>query len=327
MRKVLLGNSGYALPQMGLGLAALGRPGYINLGHASDLNHEYDVEIMRENTYQALDKAYSCGVRYFDTAQSYGRGELYLADWIKERNLSDDQLVTGSKWGYTYTAGWKVTADHHEVKDHSYATLKRQFPISFRRLGEHLKLYQIHSATFESGVLSNFDVLNHLGELKQENNILIGLSLSGPNQAEVLRKAMSISHSEEPLFDCVQFTFNLMEQSMGGIAQEAYDKGIGIIVKEAVANGRLTVKNKQNILPMAQMANDLGVTIDALSLAYVASRSWSPIVLSGAANTDQLVSNLEYNHIDLSEMEYKKLERLSMSASAYWKARSALEWN
>lgn len=47
---------------LGLGLASLGRPGYINLGHGGDLPGS-SVEVMRENCWQVLDAAYAHGVR------------------------------------------------------------------------------------------------------------------------------------------------------------------------------------------------------------------------------------------------------------------------
>ena len=48
MLRHTLGRSDLSVTCMGLGLAALGRPGYINLGHADDLNTEYAVEAMQE---------------------------------------------------------------------------------------------------------------------------------------------------------------------------------------------------------------------------------------------------------------------------------------
>ena len=67
-------NAGVATPPLGLGLAALGRPGYINLGHAADLPSK-TVEEMREQAFGVLDTAWDAGVRYFDAARSYGRSE------------------------------------------------------------------------------------------------------------------------------------------------------------------------------------------------------------------------------------------------------------
>src|SRR5438093_5023871 len=90
--------------RIGLGLAAVGRPGYINLGHEVDLPADRTVAALRERVHALLDEAYAAGVRYFDVARSYGRAEEFLADWLHARPEVVDALV-GSKWGYTYSAG------------------------------------------------------------------------------------------------------------------------------------------------------------------------------------------------------------------------------
>ena len=74
-------------PQFGLGLAALGRPGYINLGHADDLNRDYDVDAMQQHAHRVLDTAWESGVRYFDAARSYGKAEIFLGSWIRDRGI------------------------------------------------------------------------------------------------------------------------------------------------------------------------------------------------------------------------------------------------
>jgi len=126
-----LGTTGLSVSPVGLGLAALGRPGYINLGHAGDVG-DTDVEAMERHAHRVLDAAYDGGVRYFDAARSYGRAEAFLASWLARRGLARSDVTVGSKWGYTYTAGWKVEAEHHEIKDHSLAALTRQNLASFR---------------------------------------------------------------------------------------------------------------------------------------------------------------------------------------------------
>jgi aryl-alcohol dehydrogenase-like predicted oxidoreductase len=60
--------------ELGLGLAALGRPGYINVGHGADLPST-ELEAMEAHAHRVLDAAYDGGVRYFDAARSYGRAE------------------------------------------------------------------------------------------------------------------------------------------------------------------------------------------------------------------------------------------------------------
>ena len=108
MRTVPLGRSGLTVSRLGLGLAALGRPGYINLGHAADLAHDYDVASMRERAHAVLDAAWRGGVRYFDAARSYGRAEEFLATWLHGAAIAPADVTVGSKWGYTYTAAWQV---------------------------------------------------------------------------------------------------------------------------------------------------------------------------------------------------------------------------
>ena len=80
---------------------------------------------MEHNAHKVLDAAIDGGVRYFDAARSYGKAEAFLATWLERRGLSAEDVTVGSKWGYTYTAGWRVDADPAEVKDLSAATLRR----------------------------------------------------------------------------------------------------------------------------------------------------------------------------------------------------------
>src|SRR5439155_11224786 len=146
-------------------------------------------------------------VRYFDAARSYGDGERFLAEWLRARGVAPAEVTVSSKWGYVYTAGWRVQAEKHEVKEHSLAVLRREADGSRDLLGEYLRLYQIHSATLDSGVLDNAEVLAELLRLRRRG-WRIGLSLSGPKQADTLRKAMAVRAEGGRLFDAVQATWN-----------------------------------------------------------------------------------------------------------------------
>ena len=331
MDLIPLGRSGLTTTRLGLGLAALGRPGYINLGHASDTHAGRDVAAMEARAHEVLDAAWSAGVRYFDAARSYGRAEEFLAGWLRSRAIPPEAVTVGSKWGYTYTAGWQVEAEAHEVKDHTAPTLARQLAESRALLGPYLRLYQIHSATLESGVLADRSVHESLARLKGEG-VSIGLSLSGPRQAETLRRALGVVVAGEPLFDCVQATWNLLEPSAGPALAEAHAAGLGVIVKEGLANGRLTPRNDDpSFAPRRQtleaVAADLGTTLDALSLAAALARPWAHVVLSGAASAAQLHSNVRALSIRWDPRFDKFLAPLAEDAAAYWSTRSGLPWN
>ena len=117
-----------------MGLAAIGRPAYITANRAADFGHDRSEVAFRERTWQLLDAAYAAGVRYVDVARSYGLAEQFLSQWLADRGAVDD-LVIGSKWGYTYVGGWDLTAPVQEVKDLSLATFERQYAENSRTAG------------------------------------------------------------------------------------------------------------------------------------------------------------------------------------------------
>jgi aryl-alcohol dehydrogenase-like predicted oxidoreductase len=327
-----LGDSGLMVSRIGLGLAALGRPGYINLGHSTDLPGGHEVGAMEARAAEVLDAARSLGVRYFDAARSYGRAEAFLASWLASREIEPGSVIVGSKWGYTYTAGWKVQADRHEVKDHSLDTLRRQAAESREILGPQLGIYQIHSATTESGVLADRPVLDELARLRAETGWKIGLSLTGPRQGETLARALQVEVDGRRLFDTVQATWNLLEPSSGPMLAEARGAGLGVIVKEALANGRLTNRNDDPAFagPRAILrvqADRLGTSLDALALAAVLARPWADVVLSGASTPGQIDSNLASLAVRWDEEAEATLTTLAERPEDYWATRSRLPWN
>ncbi len=313
-----LGRTHLTVTRLGLGLAALGRPAYITLGREEDLGDDRGVAAMRARTWAVLDAAWARGVRYFDTARSYGRAEEFLAGWLRERGIAPGAATTGSKWGYAYVGGWRMDAEHHEVKELSAERLRRQLDQTRELLGEHLSLYQIHSATVESGVLDDEGVLGRLRALRAEG-VAIGLSTTGPRQADTIARAVEIG-----TFDTVQSTWNLLERSAGGALSRAHEAGMGVIVKEGVANGRLTARAAP--APLAAAARDRGVTPDALALAAVLAQPWAGVVLSGAVSVEQLHSNLGAAEVEWDTELDERLAELAEDPETYWAGRRALAW-
>jgi aryl-alcohol dehydrogenase-like predicted oxidoreductase len=312
-----LGRAGLPVSRLGLGLAALGRPGYINVGHGRDLEGRRKVPDLERHAHAVIDAAYEGGIRYFDAARSYGKAEAFVASWLERRAPPPDAVAVGSKWGYTYTAGWRVDAERHEVKDLSVNRLRRQLAESRELLGSHLRLYQIHSATVESGVLDDRAVLDELGRLR-ETGLAIGLTVTGARQAETIARALEIE-----VFDTVQATWNLLERSAGPVLAEAREAGLGVIVKEALANGRLTARG--DVRPLLELAERRGVAPDAFALAAVFAQPWADVVLSGAATVETLQSNL--TALDLREPLDPELDSLAEEPDRYWDERAELPWN
>ncbi len=315
--------------KFGLGLAALGRPDYINLGHGQDFAQSRSVEHLEQRTHTLLDAAWHAGIRYFDTARSYGLAEQFLSNWLADNESKTSGLMIGSKWGYTYAANWQKDAKVHEVKEHSLERLEKQWQESYELLGHHLDFYLVHSATMESGILENQVVLQKLATLKQQN-IMVGLSVSGTEQAEILRRALALNIDGQRLFDVIQVTYNLLERSATQQLQQAHESGVLVVIKEGLANGRLTSRNTTDndyLADIQQVAFTYNTSIDTLSLAAIAQQPFVDIVLSGASTLEQLNSNLKAQTLESNESLFDKLCEISQTPTAYWNARAKLHWN
>jgi aryl-alcohol dehydrogenase-like predicted oxidoreductase len=312
-----LGKSGVPTTAFALGLAALGRPGYLNLGHGGDFG-DRSVEGMAERAHEVLDAAYESGVRHFDAARSYGRAEEFLSTWLRSRSIEPGAVTVSSKWGYTYTAGWRVDADPPEVKDLTLGTFRRQLQETRELLAPYLTLYQIHSATLSSGVLDDPELAAELDALR-DAGIAVGLSTSGAEQGATIERATQTGR-----FDTVQATWNLLERSAGPALRSAHEAGLGVMIKEALANGRLTPRG--GIDALARAAETRGVSEDALALAGVLAQPWVDTVLSGASTVEQLRSNLAAFDVARDEELDAELSTLTERPERYWETRSALPW-
>lgn len=299
------------LSRLGLGLAALGRPAYINVGR-SELPPSRSVADMRAASWAVLDAAYAAGVRWVDVARSYGRAEEFLAGWLADRAPTD--VTVSSKWGYAYVGGWRLDAAVHEEKSHTLDRFRAQWAESTALLGDRLALYQVHSLTPDSPLFDDLALQDALAALP----VRVGFSTSGPAQADVVRRALALERHGKPVFTAVQSTWNVLEPSVGPALAEAHAEGAHVLVKEGMANGRLAVDPPA---PVAELARSLGIGPDAVALAAALAQPWADTVLSGAAGTHQLAGNLAAESVGTVD-----LPDLAEPPGEYWKHRAELAW-
>jgi aryl-alcohol dehydrogenase-like predicted oxidoreductase len=314
---------------VGIGLAAVARPAYITSGRAADLGEHRSVEELRARTDAVLDAAYAAGIRYLDVARSYGRAEEFLAGWLSEHPEIHD-VVVGSKWGYRYVGDWRVDAAVHEVKDHSLAAFTEQLAETAALLGPRLDVYHVHSATVDTGVLDDAELHRALAGLR-DRGVRVGVSTSGPAQADAVRRALEVQVDGRPLFTSVQSTWNLLEQSAGPALAEAADAGARVIVKEAVANGRLApggpdTPAPDTPAPVTAMAAELGLPLDQLAIAAALAQPWAWCVLSGGVDAAQVESNAAAAAASLPAEALERVAELAEPPADYWSARSARPW-
>ena len=102
-----------------------------------------------------------------------------------------------------------MDAPVQEVKDLSVGRSAASWPRR-ERSRRPPRLYQIHSATIESGVLDDAELIAELRALR-DAGVAIGLSVTGPRQADTIDRALELG-----LFDTVQATWNLQSGPRAG---------------------------------------------------------------------------------------------------------------
>ena len=309
--------------RLGLGLAAVGRPAYITLGRDTDLGADRSPTVLEARTHALLDAAADLGIDYVDAARSYGRAEEFLGSWLRRSGASP---FVASKWGYRYTGNWRSDAAQHEVKDHSAAAFERQWAETRELLGSWIRLYQVHSLTVDSPLWDDRPLLRRLAELRAEG-VEVGFSTSGPAQADAVRRGLEVTVDGVTLFTSVQTTWNLLERSAADALAEASAAEVRVVVKEPLANGRLTVAEGPATTELHRLARAAGVGVDALALAAALAQPWCDVVLSGAVAVPQLIGNTAALDMDLDPAVEATHLIQPESAADYWAGRSRLPWS
>ena len=134
---------------------------------------------------------------------------------------------------------------------------------------------------------------------------------------------MTIERDGVPLFGTVQATWNLLEPSAGPALAEAHDEGMGVIIKESVANGRLTERDQRTVAPLREEYPD--DSPDTVAVAAILAQPFVDTVLSGAATIEQLESNLDALTVDPVRVA-GLAEVMAEDPAVYWKTRSGLKW-
>ena len=315
------------MENIGLGTAAIGRPIYINIRHEKP-RVDLSLPEFRENGISILDYAYDKGVRFFDASPGYGLAESLLIEWLQQKN--DPEIIVATKWGLSYAADFDINAAVHEIKEHSLEKLNGQWEFS-RKLLPNLKIYQIHSATLDTGVLDNKAVLQRLHQIKKDYNIIVGITTTGVNQVEVLKKAVDIELENEPLFSSFQSTYNIMDQSILQLKEFFLNANRQLIIKESLANGRLmpntSFKEHNGLYKyITKLADKYNVGADAIGIRFCLDSFPDAVILSGASGANQVQSNLAAKTFKLQKGEMELLSSYKIDPVMYWGERKRLSW-
>jgi len=227
MKYRTLGRTGLQVSELSFGAWAIGGNQHGNsYGSTND-----------EISVQAIHRALELGCNFFDTADVYGLGhsEELMARGLREAGKLNQVYIATKVGGNFYNPGGRLVADF------STAYIRFALEQSLKRLGrDYVDLYQLHNPSrplIEDGQL--FEVLD---SLKKEGKIrFYGVSISS------VPEGLACLRNGKP--DTIQTVYNLFslvqsENPAEQLFPQAIEHNIGLILREPLANGFLTGKQR-----------------------------------------------------------------------------------
>ncbi len=290
----------------GLRVAALGYGG-APIGFTASGQPDAFIALLR----QALD----AGITFFDTAPDYRHSEELLGEALQGQR---DRVVLASKCGrvqHWRNGGWVAE------EDWSAAGVQQQIEASLRYLRtDYLDLVQLHSpprwALEDGAALHGLQQAQAAGKVRH-----IGVSADGDDAWYAL---------DMRVFATLQVSYSILQQEAGAkLIPAAAAQGMGIIVKQPVANGIADLKERPGH-PDWTWKWDVAQRMDWAALGATGARQelalrWvlgNPLVstaIVGTANPQHLAANVAWATEPLLDAtHFKQIE------AAYYAARQQI---
>lgn len=306
-----LGNSGLQVSALGLGTNAFGK--------------RADQETSIQIVHTALDH----GINFIDTANIYAASESERIIGLALESRRHEAVLA--------TKAGLVKNDGPNGSGSSRRHLMQELEDSLRRLKtDYVDLYQIH--TFDPYTPLE-ETLRTLDDMVSSGKVrYIGAS---NYTAWQLMKAIGISEARSfAKYISIQCSYSLADRTPENeLLSLCLDQGVGIIPYFPLAGGILTGKynscgsapsgsradtdpnfkrflNHERIelgIKVGQIAEELGTSSNALSLAWLMNRPAVSTVIVGATRVEQLEQNLHSTPLQLNEETTSKLDAASNS--------------
>lgn len=243
--------------ELGCGLISIGR----QWGTTPEIPSEADA-------INFLQSAYDQGIRFFDTAPSYGLSELRLGAFL--RTLTEEQrkgVQVATKFGEHWDAQ-KQTA----YTNHSLDALKRSFDRSRELLGK-IAILQLHKTTPE--LLASPEVQSAFDYVQASGAVKIGASVS-----DVPSAAIAITDER---VDVVQLPYNQASEQFKHYVAAARSGNKELLINRPLQMGSLTAETQSADEKQTRV-------VDAFR--FILQEDFDGVILTGTSNTKHLRENM-----------------------------------
>jgi aryl-alcohol dehydrogenase-like predicted oxidoreductase len=240
--------------QLGLGLIGIGKP----WGHVPrPVPSEIEVQTL-------LAGAVELGIRYFDTAPSYGDGvsEARLGQFLRELTTAErDRLTIATKMGEHWDA---ARGEPHA--GHSYDALCRSLDASVKRL-VRIDILQLHKTT--PAVLRSDDLAKAWDYARS-----LGIARVGPSVSDTESANLAL---DDARYSVMQLPFNQSNPTFAPVLDRARQKGVWVAVNRPFAMGAMVHSGVEK----------------AAAFSFILNRGFKGVVLTGTVALDHLRENFE----------------------------------
>lgn len=292
----------------------------------------YGTVTERETGYACVQKAYELGINHFDCANVYGSephaAEMFLRDALAPFNR--DSYVLTSK------AFWPVGTGPND-RGLSRKHLFSQVEQSLKALGtDFLDIFYCHRYDPETEVEETLDALN---DLVVQGKILYG----GISEWPVAKISEAVKVTESRRLHKIrasQPVYNMLNRYIeSGVLTVCEENGIGLVVFSPLGQGLLTGKYQkgqplpegsrattprvQNFIThmlndetldkvgaLQSLAQELGLTLSQLALAWVLRQPAIASALIGASRPEQIEENVKAVGITLSADTLQRIDSI-----------------
>ncbi len=239
--------------QLGIGLIRIGR----------EWGHVKQAIPTEEAAFTFLEHAVESGIRYFDTAPSYGYSEERFGKFLRSLPASvRDELTIATKFGEHWdTAKWESSIDH------SFDALRRSLDQSLERLGR-VDVLQLHKTTPE--VLRGDDLAQAWDYARS-----LGITRLGPSVSDLESAEAAVKDQQ---YWCIQLPLNKIYDRFALIADAAGERGIFVAANRPFAMGAMV----EGAGPRAKVA----------AFEYLLARQFGGVILTGTASIPHLDENI-----------------------------------
>ena len=274
----------------------------------------------------AVLRAFELGINFFDTADVYsgGRSEVILGEALREGNIAREDVVIASKCGIVFQG--MNEAYTYKAYDLSPAYIKTSCEASLKRLGvETIDLYQPHRIDY---LTHPEETARALQDLQAEGKIRhVGISNYTADEIRALSAYIRVQSLQ------TQFGLLHLEPLETGLASVCLEKKMNILCWSPLHKGVLTGKTalphnnwqKQReagiVAQLQPFAEEYGVTVGQLSLAWLMQLPGGVIPLVGTANADHIAEAAAAVSLTLARDDWYELMVIARGRAMPWGQR------